>query len=183
VRTTSALLTFGVAATAVALGLTNCTVTPNQECLTGPCVLDQSPAGPTSSSSGGDAGPMCMNPARGDYPCAIFDILHRKCHVCHATDRLPSSGAPFSLLTWEDTQLPLVGETKLRSVRMSEVILPGASPHMPNGCPTNCPPSGDLTSDERSTLEEYFSTCAVPVAEGTNQNCKELCDGTPCKPD
>jgi hypothetical protein len=176
-KTSAITLAIGAVA-AVALSLADCTVTPNEGCITGPCQIS------TVAAAGGGGGPMCMNPATGDYPCAVFDILHRRCHPCHATDKLPSTGAPFSLLTWEDSQLPLApGDQKIRFLRMREVILPGNSPHMPFGCPTMCPPSGDLTSAERQALDVYFTSCAMPIKEGTDQKCTEMCDGAPCKPD
>lgn len=190
VKRYAALAPFVALALVVPAALADCTVTPNESCFSAPCVLPDSgfswAAASTTSSSGaggGDAGKVCKNPATGDFPCAVYDVLQRKCHVCHATDLLPTSGAPFSLLTWEDTQLPVsVANTKIRYLHMGEVIVPGSVPHMPFGCPTSCPPSGDLSDAERKILEDWATSCGVGVPEGTDQTCTQTCMGSPCKP-
>jgi hypothetical protein len=192
VKNYAALAPLVALAVVVPAALVDCTVTPNETCFSGPCVLPDAgfafatAASSSSSSSGaggGDAGKACMNPATGDFPCAVYDVLQRKCHVCHATDLLPTSGAPFSLLTWEDTQLPIsMAVAKIRYKRMGEVILPGSLPHMPFGCPMACPPSGDLSDGEREILEDWATSCGIGVPEGTDQKCTQMCMGAPCKP-
>jgi hypothetical protein len=92
-------------------------------------------------------------------------VLHDKCQTCHTQPLL--NGAKKTLLTYEQTQDPFGITSKLYWQRMSEVIEPGAVPHMPFGT------APQLTDAELQTLHGWFGTCALPVAEGTG------CDSTP----
>ena len=116
-----------------------------------------------------DGGPLCApgaGSAHGDFPCDVAAVLAARCFPCH---RSPTKNkAPFSLLTWEDTQKPwgLLGLERWQ--RMAEVITPPNLPHMPPSSP-NSPggPQPQLDDAQRATLLRWFSTCAPPVAEGT----------------
>lgn len=137
-----------------------CTANLTEECVGGPCSTDTIPAEGSGGAGGGDGGACAPNPAQGEFPCDVYAVLHAKCHTCHATDKLPTSGAPFSLLQYEDTQHVFGKGPKLRWQRMSEVIEPGAIPHMPFGM------APQLTADEKATLEAWFAECAPPATAG-----------------
>lgn len=143
---------------AASLAAAACTANVTESCVGGPCATDEIPNDGAGGSGGGDGGAACApNPAEGQFPCDVYAVLHAKCHTCHATDKLVSTGAPFSLLTYEDTQQVFGKGPKLRWQRMSEVIEPGAIPHMPFGM------APQLTAEEKSTLEAWFAECAPPA--------------------
>ena len=109
----------------------------------------------------GDAAPACApTPQTGDYPCDVFAVVHRNCHPCHQDP--PVGGAPFSLLTYADTQQVFL-PGKLVFQQMHDQIQPGADPRMPFG--------GALTAGDQAALEAWLSACAPPVAAGTGCAC------------
>lgn len=115
--------------------------------------------GGAGSSGAGDGGSVCApgpSVAAPAYPCEIFDILSRRCHRCH-TDP-PQNGAPFPLLTWEDTQEEYFGG-KQRWQFMKNAI---KSDFMPLTALALDPPVQPLTAEEKATLLEWVE-CARPV--------------------
>lgn len=147
--------------------LASCTADLTEACVGGRCDTTTSSTtgtgggGGSGGGGGGAGGGACTpNPATGEFPCEVFTVLQAKCQTCHAPDKLAMSGAPFSLLTYEDTQQPFAGGPKLRWQRMSEVIQPGAIPHMPFGS------APQLTPDEKKTLDAWFADCAKPAPDG-----------------
>lgn len=150
-----------LASFAALLVLSACDADTEEGCLTGPChVGDQPDAGTSSSSSssstggggaGGAAGLNCDEtpaPDTGDFPCEVHAVLVAHCHECHGD---PLKGAPFPLLTFEDTR-PLYGK-QTRWQAMKAAIESG---FMPLG-------KEDLAGDERKTMEDWFAACAPPA--------------------
>jgi cytochrome c peroxidase len=88
----------------------------------------------------------------GDYPCDVFTVLGNNCHTCHQSP--PQNGAPFSLLTYEDTQADYAAGKK-RWQRMKEVVEIG---FMPLG--------SSLTDNDKQILLGWLEGCAQPAAEG-----------------
>ena len=159
------------AMTAILFAGCNADLTPG--CLSGGCP----PAETTSTTTGGggqDGGATCGPlPASGDIPCDVFKVIHGSCNRCH-TDP-PLIGAPFPLLTYEDTQMPYDTHGKLRYQRMREVIQPNGAPHMPfQSTKIVVPP---LTDAELATLDAWLA-CPTPTAQG--QGCE--CPGQGCTP-
>ncbi len=152
-----------VLASFAALLLSACNADLEEGCLTGPCRVGDQPGAGTSSSSatsggsggaGGAAGLDCAEtpaPDTGDFPCEVHAVLAARCHECHSDP--PTMGAPFPLLTFEDTR-PLYGK-QTRWQAMKAAIESG---FMPLG-------QEDLAGDERKTMEDWFAACAPP-AEG-----------------
>ncbi len=134
---------------------TACTAELEEGCLGGECSPPGKPNVPanttSSSSGGGGAGgsPCETTPATGDFPCEVFTVLQNNCHSCHQSP--PQSGAPYSLLTYEDTRVPFFMD-KLRWQRMGEVVDSG---FMPFGA--------TITPADKQILLDWVSTCALPA--------------------
>jgi hypothetical protein len=148
-----------------------CTAHLEEGCLSGPC-------GPIGIDAGvkdaGEAGPNpCTGmdpPATGDYPCPVFDVINRNCRPCHQNP--PLQGAPFPLMTFEDTQAPHpTHPTSKVYVQMNIQIRPGALPRMPLGKPP-------LSDADLATLGDWLNMCAPPVPDGTGCGCP----GMGCSP-
>lgn len=154
---------------------TGCTADLTEGCLDGKCPPSTTASSSSSSSSGtggGDAGVTCGPlPATGDIPCDVFKIIHGTCDRCHQDP--PLIGAPFPLLTYEDTQVPYDTHGKLNYQRMREVIQPAGSPHMPYKSVNIVVP--ELTPAEFATLDAWLA-CPTPTAQG--QGCE--CPGMGC---
>jgi hypothetical protein len=125
-----------------------CDASTTETCIGGPCTL----------GGGGGCGP---GPAQGDYPCDVFAVIDAQCLPCHQSP--PRLGAPFPLLTYEDTQQPFFGGPKLVYQQMHDQIQPGAMPRMPFG--------GALSTADFATLDGWLSQCAPPVAAGMGCGC------------
>ncbi|MRG97692.1 hypothetical protein [Polyangium spumosum] len=145
-----------------------CTAELEEGCLDGQCVPPGQPPIPplpTTGSGGGgggggdvdagDAGPTTcdVTPETGDFPCDVFAVLQTHCHTCHQSP--PVSGAPYSLLTYEDTRALHGMTTKPRFVRMAEVVESG---FMPLGA--------TLPEAEKQTLLDWLTTCGLPAPDG-----------------
>src|SRR5882724_6086874 len=100
----------------------SCTAHLEEGCLAGPCSPGGLAAQSSSSSGtgGGGGGAVMLNscmgmdpPTTGDFPCDVFAVIHTRCNPCHT---MPTkNGAPFPLLTFEDTQ-QLYGTVKIYKV-------------------------------------------------------------------
>jgi hypothetical protein len=148
---------------------TSCNASTTESCLAGPCT-GSGGAGSTSATASGSGGvgaaAACPpTPQVGDFPCDVFKIIHNRCNPCHQMP--PLNGAPFPLLTYENTQEEYEPGI-LKFQQMYAQIQPGASPRMPFG--------GMLTASELTTMSSWLSQCAPPLAEGTG--CE--CPGTGC---
>jgi hypothetical protein len=134
---------------------TACTAELEEGCLGGNCSPPGKPNVPvnTSSSSGtgGAGGSSCeTTPATGDFPCDVFAVLQNNCNSCHQSP--PVNGAPFSLLTYEDTRELLFMSTKPRWQRMGEVV---ESSFMPLGA--------TIADPDKQLLLDWVSSCALPA--------------------
>lgn len=112
----------------------------------------------SSSSSSGVVDTCDPNPTTGELPCEVEQVLIRRCQGCHNPADLADSGAPFSLVTYADTQAPFGSSGKLRWQRMREVTTPGSG--------TPMPPTKPLTAAERDVLDAWFTACAPPRDAG-----------------
>lgn len=84
------------------------------------------------------------------FSCAVDDVLEAKCRRCHT--RPMRHGAPFPLLTWEDTRLFVRAEAQVY-LQLERVITNGS---MPFRIPAN-PPVEPLTADEKWVLLDWVS--------------------------
>src|SRR5688572_10943538 len=107
---------------------------------------------PCDSGAGGEGGVPAV-PVRF---CQAEIVLRTVCQRCH-TDP-PLNGAPFSLVTYEDTQEPF-GTGRQRWQRMKEAVESGFMPLQ--GLDLD-PPIEPLTCEERSTLLGWLGQCAPP---------------------
>lgn len=96
--------------------------------------------------------PGIVSPA---FPCEIEAIIAAKCQRCHQDP--PQNGAPFPLLTWQDTQ----EEYLLSPIwkRMYNAVNTGFMPFV--ALPLD-PPVEPLTPQEKDTLLAWLE-CALPV--------------------
>ncbi|MEP7119837.1 MAG: hypothetical protein ABJE95_02960 [Byssovorax sp.] len=167
------------AATAVTLFtlFAGCTADLTEGCLSGKCLPSTTASASSSTGAGGgDGGIKCGPlPATGDIPCDVFKVIHSRCNPCHVDP--PKVGAPFPLLTYEDTQMPFDTHGKLRYARMKEVIQPDGFPHMPYKSSFIVVP--ELTAAEFKTLDDWLA-CPMPTAEGQGCECPGMgCDALP----
>jgi hypothetical protein len=88
--------------------------------------------------------------------CQAEIVLRTVCQRCHQDP--PLRGAPFALVTYEDTQQPFNASGKLRWQRMTEVVERDIMPF--RGDPEV--PVGPLTCEEKSTLLAWLGQCAPP---------------------
>lgn len=82
------------------------------------------------------------------FPCAVDDVLEAKCRRCHT--RPMRHGAPFPLLTWDDTRLFVRADAQVY-LQLDRVITTGT---MPFRIPAN-PPVEPLTADEKWVLLDW----------------------------
>jgi hypothetical protein len=163
---------FTAAMTAILFAGCNANLTDG--CLSGNCPPPEATTtgGGQGGKGGQDGGVPCGPlPATGDFPCDVFKVIHGTCNRCHQDP--PLIGAPFPLLTYEDTQMPYDTHGKLRYQRMREVIQPDGSPHMPFMSTKIVVP--ELTAAELATLDAWLA-CPTPTAQG--QGCE--CPGQGC---
>jgi uncharacterized membrane protein len=96
--------------------------------------------------------------------CEVRTVLADKCHRCHTAP--PEHGAPFSLLTYDDTQV-LDRRGTPRFERVHDAV---ESEYMPPTFLKLDPPVEPLTSNERAVLLDWAEAGAAPT------------DGTTCDP-
>jgi uncharacterized membrane protein len=89
--------------------------------------------------------------------CQVREVLADKCHRCH-TDP-PEHGAPFSLLTYEDTQV-LDRRGTPRFERVYDAV---ESEYMPPTFLKLEPPVEPLTDAERKLLLDWAAANAEPT--------------------
>ena len=128
---------------------------PNPDASTNPPACD--------NGAGGEGGVPAI-PVRF---CQAEIVLRTVCQHCHQDP--PLHGAPFALVTYEDTQQPFGSMGKLRWQRMREVVASGFMPLLG----VRDVPVEPLTCEERSTLLGWLGQCAPPEG-GTD--CEEQND-------
>lgn len=82
------------------------------------------------------------------FSCAVDQVLEAKCRRCHT--RPMRHGAPFPLLTWEDSRLFVRAEAPVY-LQLERVVTSGT---MPFRIPAN-PPVEPLTADEKWVLVDW----------------------------
>lgn len=87
------------------------------------------------------------------FPCDVDDVLAAKCRRCHSTPMRHS--APFSLLTWEDTQ-PMLRDRPRFQVMASAV----KSGFMPYNVLAN-PPVERLSDAEKKVIVDWVEAGAL----------------------
>jgi hypothetical protein len=92
--------------------------------------------------------------------CDVARVLEQKCQRCHQDP--PQNGAPFSLLTYDDTQVLDRGGTP-RYERMHDAV---ESEYMPATFVKLEPPVEPLTESERGLLLEWAAS-GGPSTGGT----------------
>jgi len=102
----------------------------------------------------------------GDF-CDAFAIIEEKCVRCHGSP--PAHGAPFSLDSYDATQVPSHDGKTIRADRMGEVITSG---FMPLTSLRLDPPVESLSCEEKATLLEWIDRGAPPPPE-TDPDCKK----------
>jgi len=116
-----------------------------------------------SDGAGGEGGAV-PTPIRF---CQAERVLRESCQRCHQDP--PVHGAPFALVTYDDTQLPFSGE-ELRWERMREVV---EADIMPLRGIRLEPPVEALTCEQKTTLLGWLEQCARPEGgvscEGRNE--------------
>jgi hypothetical protein len=108
---------------------------------------------PCDQGAGGEGGVPAV-PVRF---CQAEIVLRTVCQRCHQDP--PLHAAPFSLVTYEDTQQPFGAAGRRRWQRMKEVVESG---FMPLRTLALDPPVEPLTCEERSTLLGWLGQCAPP---------------------
>ena len=135
-----------------------------------PSVTPMPPSCRTDDGSGGEGGA----PATPIRFCQAEKVLHEVCQRCHQDP--PLNGAPFPIVTYEDTQQPFE-PGKLRWQRMQEVVESGFMPL--RGLRLD-PPVEPLTCEQKSTLLGWLGQCAQPEG-GTDCSARDAelltCEG------
>jgi len=111
----------------------------------------ETPDPPEECDGAGGAGGVPATPVSF---CQAEIVLRTVCQRCHQEP--PLHGAPFALMTWEDTQQPFE-PGKPRWQRMREVVETDFMP--PRGIRLE-PPVMPLTCEEKSTLLGWLRQCA-----------------------
>jgi uncharacterized membrane protein len=91
--------------------------------------------------------------------CAVTALLEAKCQRCHGAE--PAYGAPFSLVSYEDTQV----ENRKGRPRFEAIEAALASDYMPPTFLELDPPVTPLTDDERSLLLAWCVSGAPGAAD------------------
>lgn len=94
-------------------------------------------------------------PGAPDFPCDVRRVLEAKCQRCH--QRPPANGAPFPLLTWNDTRA-----TYGKQLVYEAMLVAVESGFMPLVELELTPPVEDLTSAEKTTLVSWLENGAPP---------------------
>jgi uncharacterized membrane protein len=107
---------------------------------------------------------------RADW-CDARAVILDKCTRCHAAR--PRNGAPFSLVTFADTQEPAPAEGEPERTRAERMLHAVKSGTMPFTGFLLDPPVEKLTCEERATLLDWLENGAqAPV--GGDESCEEV---------
>ena len=153
----------------LAASLVACTAELEPGCLSGECATpgaggasSSTTSSTTASQGGGGSGGggvaclSCLPVAdmrTGALPCDVEKVIVDKCQRCHTEPQ--KSGAPFPLLTYENTQALYVGDAIF--LAMEHQVRLGTMPLNPP----------KLTPDEKQTMLAWLCSCAPPAPEGT----------------
>jgi hypothetical protein len=115
--------------------------------------------GPVPEYDGGDADSTVDPNAPLVTWCEALTVLRAKCHRCHQDPQL--NGAPFSLLTYDDTQVISGSKKQPRWQRMKNAV---ETDFMPATFIKDLdPPVEPLTAEEKQTLLTWFAQGAQPL--------------------
>jgi hypothetical protein len=138
----------------------------------------------TGSAGGGGSGGgtacfegcdiFAAGPTTGELPCDVEAVLGEEtgatgCRRCHSVANQPTSGAPFPLETYADTQAlhpttPIAGvEPTARFARFPTVLNGGEMPGVPGSMyPEDYMPlvAPKLSADEKAVLVAWACSCA-----------------------
>jgi uncharacterized membrane protein len=130
-----------------------------------------------AGDAGGTAGDDSQGGAAGDGEagsasaipfCAVLVVLEDKCQRCHRMP--PEFGAPFPLLTYEDTQRVEPPDGGAEVYRKMRPVI--ETEFMPPLWITDVePPVEPLTDDERDLLLDW-------IADGAMEGAEDACDGS-----
>jgi uncharacterized membrane protein len=101
-----------------------------------------------------------VSQTQGGGFCDAFAVIREKCVRCHGSP--PSHGAPFSLDSYDATQVPSHDGKTIRADRMGEVIDSG---FMPLTSLRLDPPVEPLSCEEKATILEWIERGAQPPPE------------------
>lgn len=90
--------------------------------------------------------------------CEVSEVLGAKCQRCHVGAGL--HGAPFPLVTYDDTQVFMTSLEKHRWELMRNMV---EQDLMPPNDPRLDPPPAKLTADDKAVLMTWFSEGAQLV--------------------
>lgn len=119
-------------------------------------------AGQSGSAGDGAAGCAPVDPSivDPDFPCDVKAILTSVCQRCHSSPT--QNSAPFSLMTWQDTQGTYLGSPIYD--RMHNAV---KTDFMPLTTLALEPPVLPLTPEQKKTLLDWLEQCAPPVEATT----------------
>ena len=118
------------------------------------------PDAPSTSSVESSAGaPAEAGASLSSSWCAAREVLEQKCQRCHAEE--PLHGAPFPLVSYEDTQV-VNAKGKPRYERIATAV---SSDFMPPSFLTLTPPVEPLTDLERAAVLDWCERGAPGPAE------------------
>jgi hypothetical protein len=121
---------------------------------------------PTASAGAGEAGAGeggAMEHAIENPPsawCTVRVVLETKCQRCHGVE--PENGAPFSLVSYEDTQV----ENRSGRPRFEAIETAVAGDYMPPSFIMLDPPVEPLSESERELLLGWCASGAPNDSEG-----------------
>jgi hypothetical protein len=90
--------------------------------------------------------------------CQALSVIESKCQRCHSEP--PQNGAPFPLLTYDDTQVLLGAEQTPVYSKMRVAV---GLDYMPLTAIPLDPPVQPLTCEEKTTLLRWLDQGAQPV--------------------
>jgi hypothetical protein len=109
-------------------------------------------AGTPADTGAGDAA------TAGYFPCNVEAVLKAKCHTCHIASEPRPMGAPFSLITYADTQAPYKGMPSLKIYQVMKTAVESGF------MPLSTSPTGPLLADEKTTLLAWLNAGALAAA-------------------
>jgi hypothetical protein len=96
--------------------------------------------------------------AMGFFPCDVQAVLAAKCHTCHIASAPRPEGAPFSLMTYADTQAPFPGDATKKVYQVMKTAVET------DFMPLSISPTGPLVGGQKATLLAWLNAGAPPAA-------------------
>jgi uncharacterized membrane protein len=112
----------------------------------------------SSGCGGSDEGEPPAGPVGSVSWCQVREVLGAKCQRCHVGAGL--HGAPFPLVTYDDTQVYLASLEKHRWQLMANMV---EQDQMPPEDSQLEPPPAKLTASEKDVLMTWFAEGALLV--------------------